>query len=97
MKILGGATILESFLKAYQTNKTKTFFPCEWFDRTEKVSNKKIPLYDCFFNILRNEKHLEKDYNDFQYLVESSLSREQAITKVEMDNPPQIGAEDYAF
>ena len=32
MNIFGGATSLDSFLKAYKTPETKGFFPYEWFD-----------------------------------------------------------------
>ena len=32
MALLGGATKLDSFLKAYKTKDTKAFFPCEWLD-----------------------------------------------------------------
>ena len=37
MNLLGGATSLDSFLKAYKTKRTKGFFPCEWSDCPEKV------------------------------------------------------------
>ena len=32
MNFFGGATSLDSFLKAYKTKYTKGFFPYEWFD-----------------------------------------------------------------
>ena len=35
---LGGATSLDSFLKAYKRNETKGFFPYEWFDSPNKFS-----------------------------------------------------------
>ena len=40
---LGGATSLDSFLKAYRTKETKSFFPFEWFDCPEKMNNKELP------------------------------------------------------
>ena len=43
LNFLGGATILESFLKAYKTEETKSFFPYEWFDNPEKLNNKEPP------------------------------------------------------
>ena len=42
MKFLGGATSLDSFLKAYKTSKTKGFFPYEWFDCPDKMLNTEL-------------------------------------------------------
>ena len=61
MNFLGGATSLDSFLKAYKTEETKGFFPYEWFDNPEKLNNKELPPYDSFFSKLRNINPLEKD------------------------------------
>ena len=97
MNFLGGATSLDSFLKAYKTKETKGFFPCEWFDCPEKMNNKQLPPYDSFFNILRNSNPLEKDYNDFQNLVNSGLTTEQAVAKLRMDRIPPTGAENYLY
>ena len=90
MNFLGGATSLDSFLKAYKTKETKGFFPYEWFDCPEKMNNKELPPYDSFFNILRNSNPLEKDYNDFQNLVNSGLTTEQAVAKLRMDRIPRL-------
>ena len=71
MNFLGGATSLDSFLKAYKTKVTKGFFPYEWFDCPEKMNNKGLPPYDSFFSNLRKSNPLEKVYNDFQNLFNS--------------------------
>ena len=86
---------ISSFLKAYKTRETKGFFPYEWFDCSEKLNNKELPPYDSFFSILRN-KTCEKDYNDFQNLVNSGLTTEQAVAKLRMDRIPSTGAENYS-
>ena len=39
MYFLGGATCLDSFLKANETSETKSFFPYEWFDYPDKMQN----------------------------------------------------------
>ena len=49
MNFLGGATGLDSFLKAYKTSETKGFFPYEWFDHTDKMQNTELPPHDAFF------------------------------------------------
>ena len=97
MNFLGGATSLDSFLKAYETKVTKGFFPYEWFDCPEKMNNKELPPFDSFFSILRNSNPLEKDYNDFQNLVNSGLTTEQAVVKLRMDGIPPTGAENYSY
>ena len=94
MNFLGGATSLDSFLKAYKTKETKGIFPpYEWFDFPEKINNKELPPYDSFFSILRNSNPLQKDYNDFQNLVNSGLTTEQAMIKLRMHKKPPTGAE----
>ena len=49
----GGATSLDSFLKADKTKGTKGFSPYEWFDCPEKMNNKELSPYDSFFSIPR--------------------------------------------
>ena len=82
MNFLGGATRLDSFLKAYRTKETKGFFPYEWFDCPEKMKNKELPPYDSFLSLLCNSNPLEKYYNDSQNLVISGLTTEQAVVKL---------------
>ena len=57
------------------------------------MNNKERPPYDTFFSVLRNSNTLEKDYNDFQNLVNSGLTTEQAVVKLRMDRIPPTGAE----
>ena len=97
MNFFGGATSLDSFLKAYKTKETKFFFPYEWFGCPEKMNNKDHPPYDSFFSILRKRNPLEKDYKDFQNLVNSGLSTEKAVAKLRMDWIPPTGAEIYSY
>ena len=97
LNFLGGATSLDSFLKAYKTKETKDFFPYEWFDCPEKKNNKEFPPYDSFFSIPRNFNPLEKYYNDFQNLVNSGLTIEQAVAKLRMDRILPTGAENYSY
>ena len=93
MNFLGGATSLDSFLKAYRTKETMGFFPYQWFDCPEKMNNKELPPYHSFFSVLRNSNPLEKDYNDFQNLLNSGLTTEQPVVKLQMDRIRPIDAE----
>ena len=56
-----------------------------------------LPPYESFFSILRNNNPLEKDYNDFQNLVNSGLTTEQAVAKLRMDRRPPTGAENHSY
>ena len=97
MNFLGGATSLDSFLKAYKREETKGFFPYELFDNHEKLNNKELPPYDSFFSKLRKINPLEKDYNDFENFTTSGLSSEQAVCKLRLNKLPPTGDENYAY
>ena len=60
------------------------------------MNNKEFPPYEPFFSILRSSNPLEKDNNDFQNLVNSGLTTEQAVTTLRMDRIPPTGAENYS-
>ena len=97
MNFLGGATSLDSFLKAYKTEKTKGFLHYELFDHPKKLNNKELPPYDSFFGKLRNINPLKKDYNDFENLTTGRLSSEQAVCKLRENMIPPTGDENYAY
>ena len=61
MNFLGGATSLDSFLKAYETSETKGFFPYEWFDHPNKMQNTELPSFDAFYTKLRSCNPLEAE------------------------------------
>ena len=61
------------------------------------MNNKKFPSYDTFFSILRNSNPLEKGYNDFQNLVNSGLTTEQAVATSRKDRIPPTGVEYYSY
>ena len=91
MNFLCGATSLDSFLKAYKTAETKGFFPCEWFDCPQKMNTSELPPYDAFFSKLRNMNPLEKDYSDYQNLLDSGLKTEEVLSKMKLSKPPPLG------
>ena len=90
MNFLGGATSLDSFLKAYKTAETRGFFPYEWFDCPQKMNNSELPPYDAFFSKLRIVKPLEKDSSDYQNLLGSGLKTEEALSKMKLSKPPPL-------
>ena len=77
MNFLGGATSLDSFLKAHKTSETKGFFPYEWFDHLNKMQNTELLPYDAFHCKLRSCSHLGTEYTDYVILLRRGLATEQ--------------------
>ena len=61
------------------------------------MNNKELPPYDSCFSVLCNNNPLEKHYNDFQNLVNSGLTTEQAVVKLRMDRIAPTGVEIYLY
>ena len=97
MIFIGGATSLDSFLKAYKTSETKKFFPYEWFDHLDKMQNPKLPPYDAFYSKLRRSNPLETEYSDYVNLLKNGLTTEQAVIKLKLSKPPPTGIENYHY
>ena len=97
MNFLGGATSLDSFLKAYKTAETKGFFPYEWFDCPQKVNSSELPPYDAFFSKLRNVNPLEKHFSDYQNLLRNGLKTEEALSKMKLSKLPPSGEENCHY
>ena len=81
LNFLGGATSLDSFLKAYKTSETKGFFHYEWFDHPDKMQNTELPPYDALYSKLRCCNPLEAEYTNYVSLLKSGLTTEQAVVK----------------
>ena len=97
MNILGGATSLDSFLKAYKTSETKTFFSYERFDHPDKMQKKEFPPYNAFYSKLRSCNPLEAEHTDYVNLLKSGLTTEQAVVKLKLSKPPPTGFENYHY
>ena len=97
MKNLGGATSLDSFLKAYRTLETKRFFPYEWFDHPDKMHKTELPPYNAFYSKLRSCNPLEAEYTDYANLLKSGLTKEQAVVKLKLSKPPPTWIENYQY
>ena len=97
MNFPGGATSLESFLKAYRKSESKRFFPYEWFHHPDKMQNLELPPYDAFYSKLRSGNPLETEYTDYANLLKSGLTTEQAVIKLKLSKPPPTGIEKYHY
>ena len=97
LNFLGGATSLDSFLKAYKTNETKGFFLYEWFDSPNKLVAIFLPPYECFFSKLRDHNPMEKEITDFTKLLNSGVSQQEASKKIRLKVVPPSGVDNYNY
>ena len=42
----------DQFLRAYEREQTKGFFPCEWIDKLDKLNETSLPLHAAFYSSL---------------------------------------------
>ena len=87
LNLLGGATSLDSHLKAYKTSETKGFFPYELFDHSDEMQNTELPPYDAFYSKIRSCIHLEAEYKNYGNLLKSGLTTGQALVKTTEADP----------
>ena len=52
----------DQFLKAYECEQTKGFFPCEWVDGLDKLDDTSLPPHAAFFSSLKNADITEDEY-----------------------------------
>ena len=88
MNFLVGAISVDSFLKAYRTSETNSFFTYECFACPQKVNTSEFPAYDAFFIKLRNVNPLENDYSDFQKLLSCWLKTKEALSTMKFSKTP---------
>ena len=97
LNFLAGATSLDSFLKAYQSEETKGYFPYEWFDSFTKLDCNHLPPYDSFFSKLKNLKPLDKDFSQFKKMMESGKEDLDVLRELGLKEKPLSGKENYAL
>ena len=97
MNFLGGATSLDSFLKAFKTSETEGFSPYEWLHHSEKMQNTEPPSYDAFYSNHRSCIPLESEYTDYVNLLKNGLTTEQTVVKLKLSKPPPTGIENYQY
>ena len=58
---LGPGTSYEKWVKAYECEEVKSWFPYEWFDSFEKLDFKGLPKYEDWFSKLQSDYLLSKN------------------------------------
>ena len=90
LNFLGGATSLDSFVKAYKTRETKGFFPYEWVDSPNKLDATFLPPNECFFSKLKDHNPLGKEFTNFTRLMNSGITQQEALKKLRVIKLPHL-------
>ena len=81
MTLLSAATSLDSFLKAYKTSETRSFFHYKLFDHPEKLQNTDFPAYDDFYSKLGSCNLFEAEYTDYVNLLKVDRPQNKPLSK----------------
>ena len=65
MNYVGPGVSLDMFLKSYNTDKAKGYFPYEWLDHIDKLNSPVLPSYDDFYSSLKGCNVLNEEYDTF--------------------------------
>ena len=94
---LAAGTSYDSFLKSYDTDVKKSFFPYEWLDEYCKLQYPDLPPYDAFYSKLKKCNTLEAESNAYHsLLVKFNNDVEKTLSILKLSKPPKTGLEHYA-
>ena len=62
----------DQFLRAYECEQTKGFFPCEWIDKLDKLNETSLPLHAAYYSSLKNTNITEQEYEYCQQVWEEN-------------------------
>ena len=97
LSFFGGATSLDSFLKAYKTSETKLYSACDCLNNPEIFNITQLLSYETFVTNQRINNLLEKDYSDFQILMNGGLTSKEDLSKLKLKQPPATGQKNYQY
>ena len=80
---LAAGVSYDGFLKAYNANITKGYFPYEYFDSLDKLNSTELPSYEHFYSFLKGKNTLEPCVSDTLSTAEIALIGREPIR----DNP----------
>ena len=94
---LAAGTSYDSFLKSYDTEVRKSYFPYEWLDDYSKLQYSQLPSYDAFYSKLKGVNTLETEYKLFEnLLLKNDGDSEKTLKMMKLNSPPKTGMENYA-
>jgi len=86
---------LTKFLKAYNADSQKSYFPYEYINTLDILNSDVFPPYDSFYSELRQVHVLEEESIQFNELIDRGYSEDGALRKMGLTNHPLEGFEKY--
>ena len=95
---LSPGTSLDGFLKAYASGdptERKFWFPYEKMKSFEDLGKREMPVYSDYFSKLKGHNTLEAERLQFESMLQSGTSKEEALRKMDLKEEPATGQENY--
>jgi G:T-mismatch repair DNA endonuclease (very short patch repair protein) len=67
VQYLAPGTSYSSFLKSFQIEEKKGYFPYDWFDNVSKLSDTSLPPYEAFYSELKGQNILETEFLEWSH------------------------------
>ena len=88
----------DKFIKSYDIELHKSFFPYEFCSSFEKLEHTQLPPYEAFFSSLKNCNVLEEEFSRYKYLIEvEKIPLSKALKLMNIKEKPRTGLENYQF
>ena len=88
---------LQSFVKAFDTNKAKGYFCYNFMDSAAILNGENLPSYNSFFSSIKGCNVLEAECNAYQKLLAQDKSQQQALQLLHLQEVPKTRPENYAW
>lgn len=86
----------DKFIKSYEIDLHKSFFPYEFLTSFEKLEHAQLPPYEAFYSSLKNCNVLNEEHARYLRLVnEEKYPVSSALKKMNIKRPPLTGQENY--
>ena len=66
-----------------------------FIDTPKKLDEQQLPSYDDFYNKLKISNPLDKEFDDYQKLLNTAITEEQAMKKLGLKIKQPTGLENY--
>ena len=95
---LSPGTSLDDFLLAYASGdpqQRKFWFPYEKMRSLTDLQKTEMPLYGDYYSRLKGHNTLETERRRYEGLLESGLSKKDALLKMALEDEPRTGQQNY--